>query len=119
MAKTRLEMIRIDAGKAVNYDARLKIGGGYELKHAPSSYGIAIKWLLGVKRMTYAQFAKAFNGSTAQNVNHWINRTDKRRFSEFDIEQICKALKVRQDYFIDLSEAIEEIMETMDGNTRG
>lgn len=99
--------VQQDSDKAIRYNAKLRVGGGYELKHKPSSYGIALKWLLGMRKITYAEFAKRFNGSTAQNLNHYINRVSKERFFDNDIEQMCAILKVDKEYFCDLCNCIE------------
>ena len=67
--------------------------------------------------ITYAQFAKEFNNTTAQNLNNMINRVDKSRFFEEDIEKMCKILKIKPEYFTKLCDAIENIMENTDGET--
>lgn len=85
--------------------------GGYVLKHKPSCYGIAIKWLIYVRGMTFAQFAKNYNGTTAQNINHMINRLDESRFYAEEIDKICEVLGVEYDYFVELSKRIKMKME--------
>ena len=84
--------------------------GGNVLTHKPSSYGVVLKWLIFVKGMTYAQFAERYNGTTAQNLNHFINRADKSRYFADDIEKMCNVLNVTYDYFIAVSEKVEEKM---------
>lgn len=111
------KIILSDAGKAVRYDAKLRQAGGFALKHRPSCCGVALKWLIGVRKITYAQFAKEFNNTTAQNLNNMINRVDKSRFFEEDIEKMCKILKIKPEYFTKLCDAIENIMENTDGET--
>lgn len=110
------DTIMSDAVKAVNYNAKRKNAGGFHLKHEPSSIGMAIKWILGIKRMSFSRFAKLFNGTTPQNANHWINRTKITAFSEGDILQICKILKVNKEYLEELCSKIDEIREA---NTSG
>lgn len=61
--------------------------------------------------MKYADFAKRYNGTTAQNANHIINRMKKECFSAEDIEKVCKLLRVEPEYFYALSEKIEEISD--------
>ena len=63
------KIIKSDALKAINYDAKFRLGGGYDLKHKPCSCGIVLKWLLGIKKITYSAFAKQLNNTTAQNLN--------------------------------------------------
>lgn len=111
------DTILLDAGKAMRYDAHKRVAGGYELKHKPCCYGVALKWLIGVRKITYSEFAKRFNNTTGQNLNNMINRNDKSRYFEEDIERMCKILKIKTDYFYALSEAIETLMESDYGQT--
>lgn len=115
---TNKEMIASDAAKALRYDGKMRVTGGFDLKHKPSSCGVALKWLLGVRKITYVEFAKRYNGTTAQNINHLLNRADKSRFFEEDVEKMCKILKVSVEYFNDLCDKIEEMMESGDGAVR-
>ena len=115
--KERDSLMRTDAIRAINYDAKFRLGGGYDLKHKPCSCGIVLKWLLGIKKITYSTFAKQLNNTTAQNLNYLINRVDKSRFYEEDIERMCKILKVKKEYFDGVCSAVEEIMEIRDGET--
>ena len=85
--------------------------GGNVLTHKPSAYGMVLKWLIFVKGMTYSQFAKLYNGTTAQNLNHFINRADKTRFFAEDIDKMCAVLNVTYDYFIAVSDKVQEKME--------
>lgn len=116
---TNKETILSDATRALQYDARLKIVGGYDLTHKPCCYGILLKWILGVRRISYGEFAKKLNGTTRQNLNSLINRADKSRFFPDVIESICKALGVTTEYFYDVAKKIEELMEKGDGSARG
>ena len=108
--------ISSDATRAYMFTMKSKNGmkprsGGYQLTHNPSPYGVAIKWLLYIKGITYAQFAQRYNGTTPQNINHLINRLDKDRFFEENIDKICEVLTVDFDYFKALCEMIETKME--------
>lgn len=85
-------------------------GGGNKLTHKPSSYGVALKWLIYIRGMTYAQFAQRYNGTTAQNANHLINRVSKDRIFDDDLDKMCKVLNVKYEYFIELCKRIEERM---------
>lgn len=106
--------INTDASRAVAHNLRSESGirpqtGGNYLLHKPCSYGIAMKWLLFVKGIKYRDFAKAYNGSTSQNINYLINRTRKELFYPEDIDKICEILEVDSEYFYALSERIEEL----------
>ncbi len=113
--KDREQIIKNDASKALSYDAKFRLGGGYDLKHSPSSCGIVLKWLLGIKKITYSSFAKQLNNTTAQNLNYLINRVDRTRFYEENIEKMCRLLKINKDYFDEVCDAVEELMEIRDG----
>lgn len=88
-----------------------KATGGNKLLHKPSCYGIAIKWLIYIRGMTYASFAKQYNGTTAQNMNHIINRVKTEKFCTDDLERMCEILKVDYDYLIELCEEIQKKLE--------
>jgi hypothetical protein len=108
--------VSADATRAYMFSIKSKSGskpnnGGNKLKHKPSVYGIAIKWLIFVKGMTYAQFADMYNGTTAQNANYLINRISKDRFYEENLDKMCQVLGISFDYFSELCEKIEEKME--------
>ena len=47
-----------DAIRAISFNGKLKNVGGYALKHKPCCYGVALKWLINMRKMTYDQFAK-------------------------------------------------------------
>lgn len=105
-----------DASSAYMFNLNIANGnkfnsGGYDLKHQPSSYGIAIKWLLHLRRMTYADFGKKYNETCFQNINYMINRMPKERYFKEDFEKICSILNISEDYFLKLCEEIEKIME--------
>lgn len=101
------------ARKILAYDAKARVGGGYGLGHEPSSYGLVLKWLIKQRRMTYADFASKYNGTTAQNINNLINRVSKDRFFEENIEDMCKVLDVSKEYFTDLAEKVEKLQESV------
>lgn len=111
MTMVKRTTIESDAIRALSYNGKQKNVGGYALKHKPSCYGVALKWLIGARRMTYEQFAKKYDGSTGQNINHLINRADKSRFFEENITDMCKILRVSKEYFLQLSGKIDELME--------
>ena len=108
--------VEADANRAYMFSVKVSSGnkvrvGGYQLTHKPSSYGIALKWLMFIRGMSYATFAKRYNGTTAQNANHLINRINKERFFAENVEKMCNVLGVTYDYFVDLCDKIEEKME--------
>ena len=88
-----------------------KVVGGNKLKHKPTSYGVAIKWLIYKKKMTYKQFAYLYNGTTAQNANHLINRISNKEYFKGELEKICKVLSVSIKYIEELSAKLELLME--------
>ena len=102
------------ARRVVRYDAKARVGGGYRLGHRPSSYGLVLKWLIKQRGMTYAEFARRYNGTTAQNLNNLINRVDESRFFEEDVERMCKVLKVSEEFFVDLANKVRTLMEGAD-----
>ena len=102
------------ARRVVRYDAKERVGGGFKLGHRPSSYGLVLKWLIKQRGMTYAEFARKYNGTTAQNLNNLINRVDESRFFEEDIARMCKVLRVKEDYFVDLAGKVKTLMEEAD-----
>lgn len=99
-----------DAYRAVRTDYKKHIGGN-ALMHKPTSYGVALKWLITGKRYTYKRFAKMFNGTTAQNLNNIINRTGKGGYTEENIRKMCKILNITTEYFYELSNEIEKILD--------
>ena len=101
--------ITADANRAYIFSLK-SINGGNKLSHNPTSYGIALKWLIYVKGLTYAQFAQRYNGTTAQNANHLINRVGKDGFVAENLEKMCSVLNVEYDYLISLCEEIEKRM---------
>lgn len=108
--------ISLDASRAYMYNLQSKNGnkaknGGYVLKHSPSSYGIALKWLIYLRGYTYSQFGERYNGTTGQNINNMINRISKDRFYYEDIDKMCDILCVTRKYFDKLCEEIEKKME--------
>lgn len=109
MIKNRDKIIS-EAVKACKFDLKA-INGGQALKHKPSSYGIALKYLVHKRGFTYDKFAKLYNGTTAQNLNYYINRCDKDRYFDENVEKFCKVLHISVEYFNTFCEEIEKIME--------
>ena len=105
-----LDKVMKNANRVVSYDAKHKIGGGYELAHKPSSYGLVIKYLLYTKKLTYAKASKML-GITAQGLNHMINRTEDDRFDEDVIDRYCNAFKINKQFFKDVASKVREILE--------
>ena len=108
------EKIKSDAVKAYKFDLKL-ITGGIALSHTPSCYGIVLKWLIHLKGFTYAQFAKLYNGTTAQNMNHLINRIDETRYFEQEVTKMCKILKVSTNYFYSVCKEVKLLSESENG----
>lgn len=111
MIKLEDRDIKKDSSSAYMFNLNIASGnklnsGGYDLKHNPSCYGIAIKWLLHIRRMTYNDFGKRYNGTSGQNINYIINRMPKKRYFKEDIEKICSILDVSEEYFEALTKNI-------------
>lgn len=108
-----MDKIDIDkyATRAVNYNAKLK-NGGFGLKHKPSCYGIAIKYLLFTRGKTLAEFAKLIK-ITPQGLNHILNRTDKDKFYVETLERYCDILRVKYDFFFEFCDKIQEKLDKM------
>jgi plasmid maintenance system antidote protein VapI len=102
--------IRMDAKRIMAYDPRSKVGGGFELKHSPSSYGIILKYFFEFRGFTYRKVAELLN-TTAQNINDIVNRRTKDRISSIEIYKFCKLLKVNEEYFYKLSNEIDKVLE--------
>lgn len=108
--------VETDALRAIKFSTRSgKIGkvhcGGYEMVHKPSCYGVAIKWILYIKKISYESFAKRLGNTTAQSVNHTLNRVPKEKFIEEDLRNMCKILEIKFDYFDKLCQNIEILMQ--------
>lgn len=116
LIKSDKEKAITDSKKAYAFNIKTLGGtkkvGGNKIKHKPSSYGMAIKWLIYIKKMTYKQFAYLYNGTTAQNANHLINRISKERFFEDDLEKMCEVLGVSYSYLCELANGIDKLMES-------
>ena len=90
MKESKSSRVSSDAMKAIRFSEKAQNGikyvGGNKLTHQACSYGMALKWLIYTRKMTYEQFGKLYNGTTGQNINHLINRCAKERFFEEDLE---------------------------------
>lgn len=98
-----------NAKRAISYDAKHRVAGGYGLKHKPSCYGIVLKYLLYTKNLTYVKASKIL-GITAQGLNHMINRTEDDRFDELVVEHYCNAFKIDEQFFIDVVNKVRELL---------
>lgn len=106
----RKEQIIKDAIHAVRFTVKGKTGGN-KLTRKPTCYGVALKWLIYRKGITYAEFAKRYNGTTAQNANHLINRISEERYILDEIEKMCDALEIDIKYFERLVAEVKNLME--------
>ena len=107
--------IESDAVKAIRYNTVITnrqkaIRGVNKLANKPSSFGMALKWLIYIKGMTYEQFAKRYNGTTRQNLNYLINRVPKENVIYDDLEKMLAVINVDFDYFMQLADCIEKKM---------
>lgn len=114
--KEEKKSIESDAIKAIRYNLVITnkqkaIKRANSLTHKPSCYGIALKWLLYIRGMTYEQFAKKYNGTTKQNLNYIINRMSKNNVLFDEIDKMAQVLNVEYEYFMELAKAIDSKME--------
>lgn len=108
LSETEFTKARVEAERACEFDLKGRTGG-LALKHKPSSYGVALKYLISSRGYTYGRFAKMYNGTTAQNLNNIINRIGKDRFFNEDIGKMCKLLRITPEYLEAMSGEIERI----------
>lgn len=106
----RKEQIIKDAIHAVRFTVKGKTGGN-KLTRQPTCYGVALKWLIYRKGITYAEFAQRYNGTTAQNANHLINRIGEDRYILDEVEKMCAVLEVDIKYFEKLVAEVKKMME--------
>lgn len=106
----RKDTIVKDAVHAVRFTVKGKTGGN-KLKSKPVCYGVALKWLIYKKGLTYGEFAQRYNGTTAQNANHLINRIREDRYILDEVEKMCDVLGVSIEYFEKLVAEVKKLME--------
>lgn len=104
------ENIDLYAQRIMNFDARLKVGGGNKLKHSPCAYAMAIKYFMQQKGITFKMLGEHFNGITPQAINHLLNRTAKEQWTEEDIDRYCAALKINRTFFVNICEKLETLL---------
>ena len=63
------------------------------------------------ERLTYGEFAQRYNGTTAQNANHLINRIREDRYILDEVEKMCDVLGVSIEYFEKLVAEVKKLME--------
>lgn len=74
-----------------------------------NKYAMTIKYLLAMRRLSYAKAGKViFGGITAQGVNAILNRKPESEFDDIFIDYVTEKLKVNRKYFTDLVEAVGE-----------
>lgn len=112
MKESKSSRVSSDAMKAIRFSEKAQNGikyvGGNKLTHQACSYGMALKWLIYTRKMTYEQFGKLYNGTTGQNINHLINRCAKERFFEEDLEKMCGVLNITMEYLEELCGYIDK-----------
>lgn len=110
MAKKTLQ-IEEEAKKAISLDPKNRKCGGYALKHKCNCYGLTFKYIFHIKNLTFVDVGNLI-GLTPQAINHIVNRMPKKSFMDEDfVERICKKLRIDTEYFYELSEKVNEIME--------
>lgn len=95
------------AERAYKFNAKLKSGGN-QLKNKPTTYAVAIKYLLFMRNISLSQFSK-YVGITPQCLNHRLNVA--KEFYEEDLEVYCKFLRVDFDWFMKLCREISKLEE--------
>ena len=104
----RIENIDKIAERAIKHNSKLK-NGGFQLKHKPSCYGIAIKYLLFLKGVSLLEFSKILK-ITPQGLNHILNRTSKEKFYIETLEKYCDKLNIKYETFFAICDKIQEVL---------
>ena len=111
MAKKTNVQLEQEAKKVISLNPKIRKCGGYELTHKCNCFGMTLKYIFHIKGMTFVEVGKLI-GLTPQAINHIVNRMPKKSFYDEDfVERICRRLRVDTDYFYDLSDKVDEIME--------
>ena len=102
----KTEKIKLDAKRAIQGNFGATQYGGNELKHKPSAYGLAFKYILHSRGVSYRD-ASRHTLMSAQNLNYTLNRMSKERFDYALVDKLCTRLRLNRDYVDALSEEIE------------
>ena len=102
----REDKIKLDAKRAIQGFVSNNTFGGYGLKHKPSVYGLAFKYILHLRGISYREAAR-YVVMSAQSLNYAFNRMRKECFDYALVEKLCTRLKLSTDYFYALVDEIE------------
>lgn len=109
------EKIKLDAKRAIEGRFSGNAFGGNELKHKPTVYGLAFKYVLHCRGISYREAAKSVVMS-AQSLNYAFNRMSKERFDYALVDKLCVRLRLNREYFDALCEEIErQLAESEEG----
>ena len=100
------EKIKLDARRAISGGYGGNVYGGNELKHKPTVYGLAFKYILHLRGISYREAAKAL-AMSPQSLNYALNRMSEKNFDYALIQRICVRLRLNEDYLYALSAEIE------------
>ena len=106
------EKIKLDAKRAIEGKFKDNTYGGYELKHKPTVYGLAFKYLLHARGISYREAAKSVVMSP-QSLNYVFNRMSKERFDAALVDRLCLRLRLNREYFDALCDEIESQLAEM------
>jgi hypothetical protein len=98
------------AKKIVAYNPKKgKVKNGYLLSHKPTAYGLVLKYIFGMRDLTYKEAGNIL-GYSSQNINNLVNRTENEHFDEFTVERLCNKLFIDKKYFMQLVELVNELI---------
>lgn len=92
-----------------NYDRYTSSGGELTLDKA-SPFGIALKYILWNKRMSFSQASKIIGFKSPQSFNYLLNHRAEKDFYEEELAFICKKLNINEKMFFDLSKEIKRLL---------
>jgi len=107
MEKSSIAQLAANAIKT--FDMYCTSGQKLSYKDA-TPYGIAFKYLIWSKRMSFSEAARKIGYKSPQSFNYLLNHRKEEDFYEEEISFFCKKLNINEDMFIDLCKEIKRIM---------
>ena len=92
-----------------NYDRYNMKGSELDVSNA-SPYGIALKYILWNKRISFSSASKMIGYKSPQSFNYLLNRRAEKDFYEEELTYICKKLQINEKMFFDLSMEIKKLL---------
>lgn len=92
-----------------NYDRYATNGRDLSLKDA-NPFGIALKYILWNKRVSFSEASRKIGYKTPQSFNYLLNHRSEKDFYEEELSFICKKLDINEQMFINLSKEIKKIL---------